>query len=225
MPARAIDAAFNEAAARLDGIRASLSVLTAHPPSPTLDSRGHTAWLTQKAGTYVWLGACLEVFLKSFLGLLLRDIAAAAPACVDLRPSLLAVVEGATFDRLGDLRKLEKWTDRVAIVSRVLDGSTANLPTVTLPLDGRTIEPRHLETAWLVYGLPGSPFPGPVQKMALRDIARGRNQVAHGDLRPEDMGRTKTVPDLLKLVSHTEDVVQHVYLAGLDYMDANGFKR
>jgi hypothetical protein len=99
------------------------------------------------------------------------------------------------------------------------------LPEAHLPLDGRTIEPEHLEIVWAVFALPRDPFPGPIQKMALLDVARGRNQVAHGETRPEDLGRSKTIGDLRKLVGYIEDVVQHVYICGSEYLATSGFKR
>jgi hypothetical protein len=219
----AIDTPFNEAAARLAVIRAMLALLEG--VDVRRDPRAEVAWAGQKAGVYVWLGACLEDFVKQFLVHLLRDITTSKPKYRDLRVELLTVATGAQFERLQVVRKLKKWRDRVAVLQQVLDLREAVLPEAHLPLDGRTIEPEHLETAWLVFALPRSPFPGPIQKMALLDVSRGRNQVAHGELRPEDLGRSKTISDLRRLVGYMEDLVQHVYLCASEYLDAGGFKR
>jgi hypothetical protein len=111
------------------------------------------------------------------------------------------------------------------VLQRTLDAAEALLPEAHLPVDGRTIEPNHLEIVWVVFALPRNPFPGPIQKMALLDVARGRNQVAHGELRPEDLGRSKTITDLRKLVGYVEDVVQHVYMCGSEYLETGAFRR
>ncbi len=220
---QAIDESFNEAARRLDAIRGVLATLAT--VAVKRDPRSQVAWAGQKASIYVWLAACMEDFLKRFLRLLLQDISASRPKCQDLRVEILAIAVGPNFERLEAVRKLKKWRDRVAIMQQVVDSQDAVLLDAHLPIDGRTIEPEHLEIVWLVFGLPRSPFPGLVQKMALLDISRGRNQVAHGELKPEELGRSKNVSDLLRLVSHVEDLVQHVYMAGLDYLASDGYRR
>jgi hypothetical protein len=220
---RAIDAPFHEAASRLDSIRAMLTLLESI--DVRRDPRAETALAVQKAGVYVWLGACVEDFLRQFLVHLLRDITAGRPRYSDLRVELLAVAGGVHFERLQALRQLKKWRDRVAVLRHVVDVDEAVLSDTHLPLDGRTIEPEHLEIVWLVFAMPHAPFPGPLQKMALLDVARGRNQVAHGELRPEDLGRSKTIGDLRRMVGFMEDVVQHVYMCGGEYLDADAFRR
>jgi hypothetical protein len=221
----AIDGAFDDAAERLDSVRATLAVLSGPDLTKGLDARRHAAWSGQKASVYVWIGACLEAFVKSFLTKLLHDVAATHPSYGDLKPELLSICGGAEFERLHQVRRLDKWRDRVSVLQRVTNGSAAVFAATQVPVDGRTIEPKHLEIAWLVYGLPGDPFPGPIQKMALLDISRGRNQVAHGELTPEQLGRSKTPADLVRLVTLAEDIVQHVYVSGVQYVETAGFRR
>ena len=219
----AIDASSNDAASRLDAVRAMLALLESIDVGK--DPRAEAAWAGQKAAVYVWLGACLEDFLKQFLVFLLREISAQRLKCRDVRVELLSVAAGALFTKLEALRRLRKWRDRVALLRQVVDATEVILPEAHLPLDGRTIEPEHLEIVWLVFALPGTPFPGAIQRMALLDVSRGRNQVAHGDMRPEDLGRSKTISDLRKLVGYVEDLVQHVYMCGTQYLDSGGFRR
>jgi hypothetical protein len=220
---RAIEQSFSEAALRLDTINAVLALL--NTIDVNLDPRAEIALSSQKAVVYVWLGACMEDFVKRFLRLLLQDIALQKLTCQQLRVELLAIAGGSVFARLEDLRKLKKWRERVAVLKQVFDVQDAILVEAHLPLDGRTIEPEHLEIIWLVFGFPQTPFPGILQKMALLDVSRGRNQVAHGELKPEELGRLKTIPDLQKLVRHIEDLVQHIYMCGLEYLESGSFRR
>jgi hypothetical protein len=219
----AIDQSFSEAALRLDTIRAVLAFLNSTDVKQA--PRTEVAWASQKAVVYVWLAACIEDFVKRFLRLLLQDISIQNLKCQQVRVELLAIAGGSVFDRLQDLRQLKKWRERVAVLKQVVDIQDAILPEAHLPLDGRTIQPEHLDVVWLVFGFPHGPFPGPVQKMALLDVSRGRNQVAHGEIKPEDLGRSKTITDLQRLVSHMEDLVQHVYMCGLEYLGSSGFLR
>lgn len=221
----AIESAFDDAAERLDSVRATLNVLVAGGSAPGGDPRREVAWAGVKASVYVWLAACLERFLKNFLALLLRDITAATPLYAELKPELLSISGGSVFDSLYHTHKLRKWKARTAVLRQVMEPVEAVFSSTHIPVDGRTIEPEHLEVAWLVYGLPGSPFPGILQKMALVDLSRGRNEVAHGEVRPEQLGRSKTFADLWRLVMHVEDVVQHVYMVGIDYVEMGGFRR
>lgn len=219
----AIDQSFSEAILRLDAIRAVLDLLNSIDVKQ--DPRAEVALAAQKAVVYVWLAACIEDFVRRFLRLLLQDISIQKLNCQQIRVELLAIAGGSVFARLEQLRKLKKWRERVAVLRQVVDVQEAILLEAHLPLDGRTIEPEHLDVVWLVFGFPRTPFPGAVQKMALLDVSRGRNQVAHGEVRPEELGRSKTIPDLQKLVNHMEDLVQHIYMCGVEYLGSSGFRR
>ena len=202
-----IDQSLSEATLRLDGVRAVLDLLKSIDVKQ--DPRAEVALAGQKAVVYVWLAACVEDFVKRFLRLLLQDISN----------------QKLQFARLEQLRKLKKWRERVAVLKQVFDVQEAVLGEAYLPLDRRTIEPEHLDVVWLVFGLPHTPFPGAIHKMALLDLSRGRNQVAHGEVRPEELGRSKTIPDLQKLVSHMDDLIQHIYVCGVEYLGSSGFRR
>lgn len=218
-----IEQSFDDAAARLDIVRAELHLLG------TLDVQGdprvRAVVRSQKAGVYVWLAACIEAFVKGFLSRLIRDISQSNLNCNQIRVELIAVCAGATFSRIEELRKLKKWHERIAALRNAFDSCPATMQDQHLPLDGRTIEPYHLEIIWAVFALPRAPFQNPLQKLALLEIAENRNKVAHGSVQPEALGGAKTIPDMERLVRHVEDLVQHIYECGNEYLENSAFRR
>jgi hypothetical protein len=85
----------------------------------------------------------------------------------------------------------------------------------TLPLDGRTLRAEHFERIWHVFGIPGPSLPAPKHGMALKDLAEGRNKVAHGTVDPISFGKSKAASDVIQLSYRVDEILVHV-LAQLD---------
>lgn len=180
---------------------------------------------TTKAGVYVWLAAALEEFVRQELSLLMAEVASVNPAYVDLKPSVLAVVLKPAIDSLMDMRGLKLWNRSAELLKRTTDGAVAPVAGAAHPLDGRTLKERHFQTVWDVLGLPGRPVPSPRHALALKELARVRNELAHGSLDPIVFGRSKAMADVLRTVGAVEDLGQHLHLAAETYLAGRGYLR
>lgn len=85
----------------------------------------------------------------------------------------------------------------------------------SLPYDGRTIRPEHLELIWHLFSLDGNAFPSPIHCQELNTLADRRNDVAHGHIIPGDMGVQVAIPDLRKTVERVEELVEHCVLSAM----------
>lgn len=178
-----------------------------------------------KASAYVWIAAMLERVVRDSLTTAIREISAQAPVFRDLRLSLFALLCDGDFDSISAKSKSAAWEKKITLLERTMDPTVAVLSEHVLPLDGRTIRAEHFDAIWLVLGLQRSSTPSPLHRVALKELADGRNEVAHGNEDPVTFGRRKATSDLLKLIGRVEDVVTHL-LSGLDeYLDKQHYKR
>jgi MAE_28990/MAE_18760-like HEPN len=216
-----IDRALNHFGERVDRLRQDLYYCDAARLSPIR----RDLLLNIQAGTYVWLAAALESAVRDVLGAVLDHVNSAGISLAELRLSLFALIESPQFDSLQQVRGLRMWQSRAQVFKSVNSTSTCSLRPDALPLDGRTIKTQHLETIWHVFGFQGDSVPSPLHRLALRDLAEARNDIAHGQ---EDAGLIagrKSVPDLLRFMDRIEEVATHIWMTTYDYLDRNAYKR
>jgi hypothetical protein len=204
---------------RVDALRMFLNHRSGNHPRSTELSH------ISRALSYVGLGAAFEEFIREFIDELGVHINAAQVPYNNLRLGVVSLVQSAAFDSAADRRRQEKWNKRAMILKMSENSSHAELPIGTRPLDGSTIKQSHVETLWLVFDLPGSPLPTPLHGLALKDLSEGRNIVAHDNTDPVAFGRNKAHSDVLRRVTQIEDVAIHVAVAGVTYVESQGYLR
>jgi hypothetical protein len=209
--------------ARVDELRQHLYY--ADPLALTTAPMRRDSLAQMRAACYVWVASALERFIHSFIDEMIGEINSAAIRARDLRLSLFAIACGNELDRLRDIGGLKMWDDRAVLFDTTAEPTPALLNVHQKPMDGRTIEPRHLTTVWAVFGLTGTTVPHPRHELALIDLSRARNDLAHGQEEPVRFGRTKTTADVHRTIDLIEEIVLHVTLAGGTYLAGNGFRR
>jgi hypothetical protein len=215
------DAPLLEVGERLDDLRQFLAYLD----TPRKHSRAAQLSRTSRAWAYVAMGAAFEDFIKSFIDELSLHINSAQVPLGHLKLGVVSVVEAPSFASLEASSKQVIWDRRAKILAASASQSVAQLTVGLHPIDGRTIRAEHLKTLWQIYDLPGTPLPGPIHSLALEDLRKGRNAVAHGNDDPVAFGGSRAYPDVVKRIGHIEDVAVHVASAGASYVAARGFVR
>lgn len=191
--------------------------------SPKLLARSRSA--ANRAATYVWLASVLERVVRDALQSTMREISSLAIPTNQIRVSLFALLCDADFAAIAGRNRAASWEVKAKVFARVFGDSPVTMSEDVLPLDGRTIRGEHFDNIWLVLGLSGCSLPSPRHRLALKDLADGRNTVAHGHSDPTSFGRTKATADVLSLIKHVDDVITH-FLCELDtYLDNKRFKR
>jgi hypothetical protein len=171
------------------------------------------------------MGAALEDFVKSFLDELALHINAAQVPIEKLKLGVVSVIQAPLFDSLAVASRQVTWDKRAEILAGSAGGSVVGLTVGLHPMDGRTIRAEHLRSIWRIYDLPGAPLPGPVHALALEDLRKGRNAVAHGNDGPISFGGTHPYPDVVRRIEHVEDIAIHIATAGARYVSNKGFLR
>lgn len=206
---------------RLDDLRQFLAYLDA----PRDHSRAVQLSRTSRAWAYVAMAATLENFVKSFLDELAIRINAAQMPVDKLKLGIVSVIQAPLFDSLSAASRQMTWEKRAEILVGSVSGSVSDLLVGLYPMDGRSIRAEHLKSIWQIYGFPGAPLPGPVHALALEDLRKGRNAVAHGNQGPISFGRSHPYPDLVRRVEQVEDIAIHIASVGARYIANQGFLR
>lgn len=169
-----------------------------------------------RAAAAVATMAELEAMLRDMLIGVSDEINSSLTEVRELVPSLRSLASHALFQSLADSPDSEKqWKGRLAVTQ--LDGSQdiARLPgrmtkAAQPPLDGRTIQSRHLSLIWEVLGLP-DPVPSALVVASLKKLTQIRNDVAHRNVDIyqvfSEAGRTarelaKYLDDIVLLILH-----------------------
>lgn len=177
-----------------------------------------------RAGVFVWTAAALERFLPQFLAESLQYVNRQGLHAADLRYSLLAVACDSHFHTVRSAEGRAAWASRLAIMELV----PAAIPVQVSgpgPIDGKTIRAYHFEMFWATFGLSGSPWPSPVHRSVIEDLADGRNNVAHGVVTSVQFGRGRTFDDCLRMLQRVDEVVTHTVLTMDEYLGNSGYRR
>lgn len=185
-------------------------------PSSPIQERGAAV----RASAYVWLAALLERIVRDALQGTLREISLLAVPFKDLKLSLFSLLCDAEFTSISDRGRNTAWEQKITVFLRTVEGSPALLADNVLPLDGRTIRGEHFDTIWLVLGISAPSVPSPLHRIALKDLADGRNEIAHGHIDPVGFGRSKATNDMLRMIKRVDEVILHL-LTSLDAYVAN----
>lgn len=178
-----------------------------------------------RATAYIWIAATLERVVRDALKAAIREISSGNSSMRDIRLSLFSLICDSEFASIANRNRSAVWVQKVEMFARTEVTSPAVLSEDALPLDGKTIRADHFDTIWLVFGLANPSVPTPRHRFALKDLADGRNEVAHGHQDPVSFGRKKATSDLLRLTNQIDEVVSHL-LAALDaYIDEKHYIR
>lgn len=177
-----------------------------------------------KAASFIWTAAALERFLPSFIAESVAAINSRSLPASDLAMHLFAMACEPEFHQVRSADPRAAYAARLQILGLVASPA----PTVLQgdgPIDGRTIRAYHFEAVWETFRLGGDPWPGLVHRQVIEDLAERRNEVAHGERSPIDLGRTRTFDDCLKMLARVEEVVLHAVIAMDDYLTKERFRR
>lgn len=203
---------------RADIAHADTAVIS---PSSPIQERGAAV----RASAYVWLAALLERIVRDALQATLREITQLSVPVKDLRFSLFSLLCDGEFSSIADRSRSKSWEHKIAVFLRTAEGSPAVLAENILPLDGRTIRGDHFDTIWLVLGIGAPSLPSALHRIALKDLADGRNDVAHGHIDPVTFGRSKATNDMLRNTERIDEVIVHL-LGSLDaYLNSKQYNR
>lgn len=171
-----------------------------------------------RAATYVYTAAALEAVVRECITGLLQELNTKSLDVNQLRLSLLAMIRSPDFDALKDSSGMRMWARRAATLESCQEQQQELFNLAIIPLDGRTIRAGHFESLWKIFGFQGDSVPSARHKLALKDLADARNDLAHGEVESREIAGRKDIASLLRLVSQIEDCALHLVATIDDYL-------
>jgi hypothetical protein len=176
-----------------------------------------------RALTYVICGGILENLMRDLPRAVSDDIMSLRLQRSRVPSSFLAVLSSTTFQRC-NTKSTKTLISRATLLTEVFNHANDIRPLSAfyedLPLaDGSTITTTQFEAIWLIFELPNSWQNTPNDTLMLRELTRKRNEVAHWEADPVDVGKTRTTSDLLKITSQLRALLDHVALNVCEWLD------
>lgn len=176
------------------------------------------------SSAYVWMAALLENFVNVTLQLAMEELNALFLQAGQCKVPILSVGAHRIFESAKSVTEYEKrWERRLEILELVNSSDILYCDVGAEPLNGKTIRAKHFDIIWKVFALTPPALPELRMRLALENLANGRNEVAHGNELPEVFGRSKTVSDTIRLTETLEEIVLFVdakfqgYFANAEY--------
>ncbi|WP_328645753.1 hypothetical protein OHS58_39315 [Amycolatopsis sp. NBC_00348] len=218
---RTIDEVFDDAVSQLERENRRLESFDKSGEAGKFDHDGFAA--TSRALSYVVMGGVLEA--------LMRDLPTAIADAVDamqierrhLPVSFISIIDSRGFRRSGT-DNVASLIARAEIVTQVglheIDSRPVDRFADFFKLaDGTTIGEKHFKALWLLLGLPDDWKNRPTDSMLISEIQEKRNDVAHWKKDPVAVGRSKGNRDLGDMLSKLIDLLQHIQLHVMDWLD------
>jgi hypothetical protein len=158
----------------------------------------------------VWMCACAETFWGSFLEAACLELSKKPPRFHRryIRAQAVYLVNDLSSSISKDLEV--RWDRSFDILTRLVSADRTQAP-ISIPYDGKTLRPRHVDLLWKAFDLPESPFPSMIHRQSLETLADDRNDIAHGRRLPATVGRLRTKTDVTNTLSRLEETVESTY--------------
>jgi hypothetical protein len=173
--------------------------------------------------TYVVCGGLLERLMRDLPQALMIDVLAIGAVRNKLPIGLLAVIEAAAFRKcvtqspIGVLARVEllQKVAQHANDARQVEDFVSDL----VLADGTTIDTKQFEALWSILQLGGDWSNQVTDRLMLSELRSKRNEIAHWESDPVDIGRTRTYGDLRRMIRQLRDLLDHLCLNICDWLD------
>lgn len=140
----------------------------------------------------------------------LNDTAVDIGQCIyELYPLILS----PEFDSIFGAGREHKWEKRWDISNKLRQNPTICIPSDLFPTDGKNLRIRQLESLKTTFGIRDSVLPRSEIGGYVQEMVDNRNDIAHGNKLPKEVGRSFTKQDLLARC----DVISEIctYICGI----------
>ena len=142
----------------------------------------------------------------------------------DCKYELFTVLFSPEYDALYSVGSEKKWEKRWDIANKLSSNMQIEIQTDLFPTDGRNIRIRQLKSIANSFGVKQNVLPRSETGGYVQELVNMRNDVAHGNKLPREVGRNYTQDDLLKRCDILSEVCTYVvsmyekYIAEKSYL-------
>lgn len=142
---------------------------------------------------------------------------------VDCKPALLGLILDPQCHALKDAGRDKVWMKRTEMFNLVNSNLPVNIPISVFPTSGRNLSCSELDSIWAVFGLAGSPLPHPRITTRIQEVISKRNEIAHGENTPAQIGRRYSLNDLTLILNDMDLLCTHLIQSFSSYLTRSEF--
>ena len=159
---------------------------------------------------YVLLYGAVEYSVSNAVQTVLRFISESDASYSELRQSVYAIALDAHFTSLAFVGSEKKWAKRLELLEHQTSASICRIRDDLLTDQLQNVRISTLRSLFGALGLNGDVVSHPSFLGYINDIADRRNELAHGELSPADVGGRKTNDDVERALSAVDDTVSYL---------------
>lgn len=122
------------------------------------------------------------------------------------------------YDALHNVGNDKKWERRWDISNKLINNDIVSIPTDTFPTDGKNIRIRQLKSIANSFGVNCNVLPRPEVGGYVQTMVNNRNDIAHGNKLPKEVGRGYTINDIKKTVKIIKEVCEYTITVYENYI-------
>jgi hypothetical protein len=169
------------------------------------------------------MGGVLEELMRDLPGALATELISMQIERRHLPVSLISIIDSSSFRR-GGSDNVGSFIARAKIVIQVNNHDNDVRPVEDFRelfklADGTTIGEKHFNALWMLLNIDDDWKKRPTDSMLISEIQEKRNDVAHWKRDPVVIGRSKTSTDLREMVGKLIDLLQHVQIHLMKWLD------
>ena len=137
---------------------------------------------------------------------------------------LLSLALNAKIESIKSVGRNIFWQKNVELFSELDNNVVCQVNNTLMPSDGRNITRKQLRSIWNVFQIQEDIFPRPALTSRLDEVTENRRAIAHGRLKPEEVGRRYTDGEIKKIQADINEInTYHIdvfekYVAGKHYL-------
>lgn len=179
---------------------------------------------TLKGLFFVHLYGAYEFAVKRMVEESLQYINSQNLIVSDCKATLLSVVLNPQCHSLRDAGRINVWKKRTELFSLVNSTNPVAIDTSLLPTSGRNLDASELESIWSAFGLAENTVAGSGNPTKVREVIQKRNEIAHGEYAPAQIGRRYTLNELNSVLNDIDLLCTHLILSFSDYLVRGGYR-
>ena len=173
---------------------------------------------------FVYIYGIYESIVKEIVSITIGELNNAGVSINSCIYDLYSLLLSQEYDSLYLVGREKKWEKRWEISEKLKHNPIISIPTTVFPTDGRNIKISQLESLKKSFGINKPVLPRPEIGQYIQEMVEHRNQIAHGDKLPKEVGGSYTQNDILIRCSVTAEICDYLcdiyeeYLVGRTYL-------
>ena len=180
---------------------------------------------TLKGLFFVYLYGIFEMVVTKTIGRTIDGLNSSGVKVSECKLELLSLILSPEYDALYGTGENNKWPKRWDVSQKLIKDQPLSIIEALFPTDRKNIQKKQLESLSKSFGNSHPIFPHPEIQGYLEELVQYRNYIAHGDMLPQEIGRSFSIAELEKRRSSIDELCTYfidsyeAYILNQEYLN------